>query len=205
MSLKNIFLASVSVAALGAAAAPADAAPITIQTNQWYTGAFNSTAGSALFGPGSILGINPTPGTNATVAFAPNNSETPWTTVNLPYGGHLVVTDVENSGDEFDISVNGTDLGATSAATLGANCNNDIACAVSGTSASDFSSGTFILPAGTDTFSGLVVASKSGGNFDFMIEANSNPNNPVPEPATLAVLGIGTAGLAAIRRRKKQA
>jgi hypothetical protein len=206
MSLKNLFLAGASVAALGAVSAPAYADPTAIQTNQWYTGAFFSSAGTQLYGPGTILGVNPTPGTNATVLYAPNNTQTAWTTVNLPYGGYLTVTDVENSGDEFDISVNGTDLGATSAASTGANCNNDISCAVSGTSAADFSSGTFSLPAGTDTFSGVVTTAISGGNFGFVIEANPQPDdNPLPEPATLAVLGMGTAGLAAVRRRKKKA
>lgn len=204
MSLKNILLAGASVVALATVAIPAHASPITnIQTNQWYTGAFNSTAGSPLFGPGTILGANPTPGTNATVLFAPANSSTPWTTVNLPFGGFLTVTDAENSGDTFDISVNGIDLGATSTATTGANCDNDISCAVSGSSAADFSHGTFVLPVGTDTFSGVVNTQISGGNFDFIIEANADPNNPVPEPVSLAVLGVGMAGLAAVRRRKR--
>ncbi|WP_216856489.1 PEP-CTERM sorting domain-containing protein [Acidisphaera sp. S103] len=206
MGLKNVLLTGASVVALATAAIPAHAAPIQtnqIQTNQWYTGAFNSTAASALFGPGTVLGANPTPGTNATVVFAPVNTSTPWTTVDLPFGGFLTVTDVENSGDSFDISVNGVDLGTTSKGTIGANCNNEIACAVSGTSAADFSHGTFVLPAGTDTFSGIVNTQISGGNFDFIIEANANPNNPVPEPVSLAVLGVGMAGLAAVRRRKR--
>jgi len=203
MGFRTIILAGASVVALSAIATPAFAV-LTIQTNQWYTGAFNSTVGSALYGPGTILGTNPTAGSNATVLFAPEGST--WTTADLRFGGTLTVLDTENSGDFFDITVNGIDQGNTSAPLAGSNCNADIGCAYAN---SDFSRGTFALADGTNTFGGIYAGATyspaQGGMFNFIIQANAAPDEPTPapEPATMAIVGVGLAGLGFVRGRRR--
>jgi hypothetical protein len=73
------------------------------------------------------------------------------------------------------------------------NSTEDISCALSDPF---FSSGTFFLPAGTDTITGTFLGDVGNGDVDFIVEA-------VPEPASLTILTLGLSGLGLIRRRRR--
>ena len=218
---KKLLLAGVSAVALGAASVPADAAAIV--ANQWYTGHFTATP-SPLFagiGPGGTLGthgpILPTGFANAIAA--PGSTTAPFSlTITLPSGGYLTVTDVEDSGDRFTMDVNGAPataaVGNPSGLTPGgqqavgdmtsvpvpgaAFCSESISTCLSNP---DFSSGTFVLPAGTDTITGTFLGVIGFGRMDLIVEPASTA---APEPATLSLLGAGLAALGLIRRRRRQ-
>jgi hypothetical protein len=75
----------------------------------------------------------------------------------------------------------------------------DISCSLANP---DFSSGTFVLPPGTDTITGIYVGNDAvtggAGDMDYIVEA-------IPEPASLALFGTGLLALgAAIRRRRSR-
>ena len=131
----------------------------------------------------------------------------------LPHGGYLLVTDVEVSGDRFDMSVNGLPaVDAFAGATViipggqqaigsvssvpNANASNvgeDITAALSN---ADFSSGTFYLPPGVDTITGLFIGLIRNGDMNLIVE-------PIPEPTDLAVMAVGLLGLGLAFRRRR--
>lgn len=253
MSLRNIILAGVSVAAIATASVPAKAAAFTVSANTWYTVGF----GTSIAHIGDALGgrLPPATGTHGpliggsyqatalvpasldpstpTIGGYPNYA-TPFSKwfINAPYGGYLLMVDTDTSGDQFTLSVSSTDGGTTALMACatpgvlgGSNCasagmtsapatgdsaaGTDIGLALTGARLADYSSGTFALLDGPNYISGVLAAltdNSASGDANFFIVLNdSPPPTGTPEPATLSVLGIGLAGLAALRRRRKAA
>ena len=67
----------------------------------------------------------------------------------------------------------------------------------------DFALGSYLIlsPDGV-TISDVIVLSNNGPDGNALIQFSSDPSLPAPEPASLALIGIGMAGLAFARRRK---
>jgi hypothetical protein len=89
----------------------------------------------------------------------------------------------------------------TSVPVGGADCAENISCSLSN---AHFSSGTFVLPAGTDTISGTLVATNPETNvfMDFIVEPKPVT---IPEPATWLMLSSAVLGFGVVRRRNRQA
>jgi hypothetical protein len=228
MSLRSFVLASVSVAALGAASAPASASLAqTLTGNQWYTGAFG-TSGYATAGKPLLAATGFSTGTNGPIlpsgsATAINTTQSTWY-ISAPNGGYLTVTDVETSGDQFTMSDNSSGMTPTSGAlggqvglsggttstplsTSDVSCSTmsnpeDIGCALAD---ENYSSGTFALVDGDNYITGVLAAGTANGSsgaFDFIVELNSTTTS-TPEPASIAIVTAGLAGLGIVRRRRK--
>jgi len=213
---------ALAAAALGVISMPAQAD--TIVTNQWYSATFNPTVGSPLLVSPIAVGTNGPilPSGTANALAAPGTPGTNLSAViTLPNGGFLTATDNGASGDRFMMDVNG--IGATAAVgnpsgltpggqqavgsdtsvpVLGApNCDGDISSCLSNP---DFSSGTFALPAGPDTISGVLVAAEGFAGFmNFIVEPK--PATTIPEPATWLLLSSALLGFGVVRRRNRKA
>lgn len=213
--LKHFLRSTAAIAAIGAAglaAAPAQADNIVV--NQWYTGHFTTTP-SPLFGGAYTLGTHgpilawPRFG-NAISAPAPA-----WT-ITLSHGGTLTVTDVETSGDQFQLFDNGVAMAAAPSPFGPAPQNpgqvspggglTSVPCASCSFGVEDinaalgnanYSSATFRLLPGVNNITGEFLGTISYGDFNFIAEG-------VPEPAAWAIMlvGFGLVG-AAMRRRGK--
>ena len=208
----------VAVAAMVAfaLATPASASPI-FALNQWYSAQFGTGVPSAVFSPPIVDATDgplPGGGTQASID-APTAADGTWS-VTLAGNGYLVVTDLEESGDQFQVNVNGvaaslttnnlspagqTGLagGFTSTPNVGADgsAGEDIGIALGD---ANYSSGTFFLPAGTDT----IVITYEGvvGNGDMAFFASA-----IPEPSSLSLVTlVAIVGLAvAFKRRRARA
>ncbi|HBK05394.1 MAG TPA: hypothetical protein DDZ81_05960 [Acetobacteraceae bacterium] len=225
MSLKTIFLAGVSAAALATVSVPSVANATTISANTWYTVGFgtsdgiNAAAGESLgaiaplsFGTGIAGPILPSGTADASALTA-----TSWV-ITAPNGGYITITDGESSGDQFQLTDNGSFMtstgttplggqvglssGLTSTPTVGTNTAAENIGSALGNAA--YSSGTFALVAGDNVISATLYATTenaSAGDANFIVQLNAAPTD-VPEPASLALIGVGIAGVAAARRRR---
>jgi hypothetical protein len=219
MTLNKMAAGAAMIGAVSLAFVAGPARADNIIVNQWYTAQFgdNPVPGgppSPIFGPGFVADFHGPvlPGGFADAVLAP--SGTSWT-ITLSAPGTLTVTDVETSGDQFQIFINGSPASlATSPFTaLGQNAgqeglaggftSNPVASASFGVSDinqalgdANYSSGTFYLPAGVDVITGNFLGVISNGDVNFIVESPA----PVPGAGVLGLAGLALAGLYARAR-----
>jgi len=181
LNIRKIVTSAI-LAGLVFAGLPAPAQATAVNTDTWYTFGFG-LSGTPVFTPPFQLGINP-------AAFDPGAA--PWT-FTLSGPGEIFVMDLEISGDYFEIFDFGVSLGQTSPGNPGASSvGPDIGLALADP---NYGRGTFALGAGAHSITMQFLGVIENGDGVFIVRE-------VPEPATLALLGLGLAGLGFARRRK---
>jgi len=106
----------------------------------------------------------------------------------------LKIVDLQLSVDRFQVFINDVDVGLTSAQTEGASVGLDVAAALAD---ERFSRGIYRLAAGDYSVRVLLAEGQ------FLPGSGAIGVSSVPEPGTLALLGLGLAGLAVGRRRRQ--
>jgi hypothetical protein len=106
----------------------------------------------------------------------------PWTFVALPGGAILTITDVLESGDQFEIFDFGVSLGLTSASIAGSDCGDDpVPCLAD----PNISHAVFFLLAGQHSITIRTAAAPSDSGSGYLMVQQQ-----VPEPSSLLLLGI---------------
>ncbi len=212
--LKRLFVIALLAAIPAFFAMPAAKADSAISSNQWYSAAFTCGAGCYVTSPpygdgtdGEIL-----PGGTEDSIDAPAGSG--WI---IDGAGTLTVTDVEASGDYFEVFDNGSPMALaaspfsipgqsgvisggdsyTSTPSGGDYVGEDIDNALAD---SNFSSGTFALNAGVNDITIYYVSSVGEGDVAFIAETSATP-----EPSSFALFGTGLLGVLLVFRKKLMA
>ena len=216
LSFKRLFVIALLAAIPSFFATPAAKAD-NVGTNQWYSVSFADNP-SPLTGPpyGTQVNGPVLPSGFANSVAAPDG--TAWTITLAPYqSGTLTVTDVETSGDQFQMFDNGVPMSpaASPFTALGQNPGQvspgggltSIPCDYCEYGVSDinyalgdanYSSATFALYPGVNIITGEYIGVVSYGDADFIAEVT-------PEPSSLALFGTGLLGVLVTIRRKLMA
>ena len=194
--MKIYLLAGIAAVALaGSHVVVPQASATAITTNTWYEFGFTGTGGDPL-----VSGVGFVPATNAPDGNPIVQVGNPAWTITSAVPLTLFVQDLFLSLDQFDMFNNAVNLGDTSANTPGSDCGSDITACIANAA---FSRGTYTLPAGSNSITGIHVQGTAGAAvFELRPVA-------APEPSSLAMLGAGllalAVGLGLIRRRNAAA
>jgi hypothetical protein len=193
---RSFLLAATAALALTAASGSASAA---LSIGPYYEFYFGQDGSFATPGNG---GTNLT-GIGGGAVTAQNPGAQPWT-ITIVAPTVLYVFDAFLRGDVFEAFANGNSLGQTSAPfNIGQQCSTNLpVCAATGGS-----TGQFLLGAGSYDITLQAVSSPfnaGAGYFWFGPRGAIGGGGEVSEPATLALLGAGLLGLAAVRRRSRR-
>jgi hypothetical protein len=212
--LKRLFVIALLAAIPSFFATPAAKAD-SLVLNQWYSAAFGTDNPSPVYGPpysdatdGPVL-----PGGFASSINAP--SGTSWT-ITLAGSGTLTVTDLEASGDQFQMYDNGVLMTAAASPFTAAGQNPGQASPGNGESSApcigcsyegedinaalgdpNFSSATFALSSGVNDLTLNYIGSVGDGDMAFITESAATP-----EPSSFVLFGFGLLGLLVAFRRK---
>jgi hypothetical protein len=186
-SLRSIgCVLSLACAALIAPVQDAKAAVISLDT--WYEFGFDGPGTSMRSGLGTTLATNPPDGDPIVQVV-----DGPWT-ITTTGPTVLIVLDLFESVDQFEIFDNLILLGQTSIPTDGGTCGSDITCSLGD---ARYSRAEFLLAAGNHSFTGAQLAGIPGAGVFHLTEVTS-----VPEPGSLALVLLGVLALAGVVKRR---